>query len=303
MTTSIITNEDSYIEFHFDGEFTSGHKMTLLEVANVLSSTQTAITRSYLYEKHGNVTKHARTNNLERVESAFYVTTATISDGGVRIKLLGFGNLQKKILRNIGNVLEHSFLILQNANNTENINTVSTDYNALMQSLDDNRISPITYDTLVRDSLEDIERNYFHKSVSKEILTTLKPLITNQEGSLEIIISENNTRRYNFTPELASRYNNLVKSKSLGQPVIYEVEVKKLDLENKIAKGINVDGLGRPQIRFETPEQFDEIKRSFGIGQTMKFIGAPLLEYGSYDVRSGDIYFLKLDEDDQEDAG
>jgi len=286
------------IELHYDSNIAQDHQIKLLDISNALQNLQMAITRAYLYNKYGTVWKYARTSKVSLIESAFLVNLDSISEGGFRFKVNGIAEIHRTIVDVMSRSLDHAweYIMQEGVNYSFNL---SRDYEAYIMGIDTNNIIPMNYEQFLNTPVQNIERNYGERSVSKEFSQIIRPS-RQGEGTLELIMVGTDTKNYLFDQEKSKKFHDLVKQKKLGPPVNYQVRVTRLDLDHKTAIAANIHSNKKCTIYFNSDAEFFQIRDAFAPDIILHFIGCPIIEYGSYDPNRGDLYYLRQIVDENE---
>ncbi|MBV5343716.1 hypothetical protein JZU68_08995 [bacterium] len=77
-------------------------------------------------------------------------------------------------------------------------------------------------------------------------------------------------------------------------PAIYRGRIQSLDRKNLSGKFENIENRRTSLLRMITEADFLEVHPFLGDIGDISFIGCPLIEFGSLEPNSGDVYFLGL---------
>jgi hypothetical protein len=126
----------------------------------------------------------------------------------------------------------------------------------------------------------------------------LSPLRSNQSGESTIELLMNNDGKqstFRFDKQISHNFHQIVAKRNYGKPIIYRVTMVSGDNKNFTGKVRNVQSKKESNIIFESYEDF--LKMSPFLSrrdEEVQLIGCPIIEYGAFDIKAGDIYFLDL---------
>jgi hypothetical protein len=278
------------IQLRYSGSLVEGNKIALYEISSAIASLQNSITRAYLYQKHGTVHKHARLSAEELKAASFYIDLNAITEGSLRFNFKGTSQLQKAVVDKITSALNHAWTEITQ----EGIDfgrTITKDYDTRLLTLRNEIIKPVTFQNFVDSDSNKVIRNYGERSVSKEFDIILSP-VREGNATIDIKLVGSRTSTFPFDQNKAALFHKMVSQRQLGPAVIFKVKVRRLDL-NKKAVVINTETKKSCTLHFHTIEAFNAIKESFSPDDYLEFIGCPVIEYGSFDPKGGDIYFIE----------
>ncbi|WLQ15954.1 hypothetical protein O5O45_08505 [Hahella aquimaris] len=93
---------------------------------------------------------------------------------------------------------------------------------------------------------------------------------------------------------MSEEFHKVISKRSLGDPIIYRSKLISLDHKNLNGKIENLSSNATSIIHFENNQTFHKAKEYLGTEEIMIFTGCPMIEYGAFDPKAGDIYFLDL---------
>ena len=147
----------------------------------------------------------------------------------------------------------------------------------------------------IRDS---VERAYGDRSIVKEadqlISIIRSKSIDNASIDISIRTSGQGLKKYSFDKNISQNFHKIVSNRSLGKPLIYSGKIVSLDHKNKKGKFLNQANEKQSTILFSNSDDFFKAHPFLGQSEYMTFIGCPFLEYGTYDLSAGDVYFIDL---------
>lgn len=282
------------IVVHFDGEITEDHRVTARTLGTTLTHLQSAIDRAHLDIKYGSVWKHARLRSDDYEATEFLLTYP--EEGGFIISLIRNG--ARELVRRVQDPVMRAF--------EESRQEGERQFQNLEQQLVIRRgqlaggvVEARTYDDLLDRPDRKMVRAFGDRSIVKEIDQVLS-LIRAGEGdrTLELTFESTQTANVTFDRRIASNFHKVVSRRSLGDPVLYSATLRSLDAGNRnqgrkgkvrnLANGRDV------VLHITSQDDFDVLRPFVGADQAFNFVGAPVLEYDSFDPYGGDIYFIQI---------
>jgi hypothetical protein len=157
-------------------------------------------------------------------------------------------------------------------------------------------VDPVSYSSFSSQKDPAIVRQYGDRSISKEIDVMLADIRSDYAGDsyLDINITGNSTKAFTFDKHKSKEFHKAVSKKSLGKPIIYTGTIQSLDKPNLTGKFKNSESNRTAVLRIIDSNDFLKIHPYLGEAGEIKFIGSPLIEFGSLEPMSGDIWFLCL---------
>lgn len=283
----------SIIEIHYDGDIVYDHKIPLRILALTMTHLQQAINRSYLDITNPNgVWKHARMSNTDYENSLFLVGDQR--DGGFILDFLSSVPLANEIVKRISLAIKPAFQKAQaeGFSYTEDL-IQQTEFRKVQ--LDKKIVKPIHFQNFLLSPDPKIIRQYGDRSIVKDIDQILSTIRSDGSGdsTFELTLNSDITEKFEFNKNLSNRFHNAITEKDIGNPLIYRGKIRALDINTLSGKFINSETNKTCMLRLVSKDDILIIRDFLG-DQEIQFIGSPLIEYGSYDLEAGDIYFLKL---------
>jgi hypothetical protein len=282
-----------YLDFHYDGEIVStDHKVDVRTLGKTLTHLQRSIDRAYLDIKRGGVYKHARIRKDEFDDALFWVGNPRI--GGFRLKSYSETEFARKITNRISEALKPAFDDAcregfdRAAQIKEQIERRKGALNAGSQEL-------LTFDQAQITQEKGIIRDYGDRSIVKEYDEILSILRSSESGKsfFDLKVKGDKTLNFNFDKKISEKFHIIVTNKIVGNPVLYKGLIRSLDVQTLTGKFIN--SFTKKTHVLKTADKNDVIKiRPFLGEDNIQFVGCPIIEYGSYDLNAGDIYFIDL---------
>lgn len=287
------------IQIHFDGPIATEHNVTLRTLSRTLDHMQAAINRAHLDVKYGQVWKHAQLKTEDYSQTDFLLGRPR--DGGFIMDMAS--EIGSPIVRRIKQAVD-AVLQAPVEEGLEEATRIRQQLQNRREQIDTNIILPRSYADFMNQPDPQMVRPYGDRSINKEIDQVLA-LIRRDEfaGStfeLGFAGDDIQTQNYLFDRATAVRFHNIVSKRALGEPLFCEGTLRSLDRGNQfagrkgkfrnsvtgrdvnlyIAKGEDFDALGQ-YLRDEAP--------------LMKILACPMIEYGAFDPKGGDLLFVRLE--------
>ncbi len=281
------------LQLHFEGSLAREHRIPLRYLAKSLYHTQCAIGRAYLDIEKGGVHKHAKVKIDDLAEIEFLVPVP--QNGGFILDLLAASNpeLAQRVLKRIADTLSQAMKEAQREG-SNNIQKLSEVAERKKLEVVNEMVTPISYQDLIKGKM-DFKRSYGDRSIAKEFdqIASIVRRAGDSTNSIEISITSQTQVKFKFDLETSKAFHKVVAAKTLAEPVLYSGKVT--ELNSKSQKGIIlIEGGKQATINFPSEQDFILVRNYLGEDRKITFIGCPLVEYGSFDPKAGDIYFIRL---------
>ena len=141
-----------------------------------------------------------------------------------------------------------------------------------------------------------IIRKYGEKSILKEIDQILSIIRAEKFGDnyFDLSLDPGQKKTFSFDRNRSNNFSSIIRKRSVGNPLVYKGTIRALDTVTKIGKFINSGTKKTCNILFSSSTDIISIREFLGDQKEILFYGSPVIEYGSYDLNAGDIYFLML---------
>jgi len=286
------------IVFHYDGPITIDHQISLRTLGNTLAHLQSAVDRATIELRHGSVRKHARLKNEDYPFADFIVGRPR--DGGYILDLINSGPL--RIVDRMTEAVDRAF---------REASQDSLNFTESLAKQAERRQEAIAFGAqtpseIAPDLLDEVDASssrYADRAINREIDQVLAQLrIERYRGStLELILAGTATSpAYNFDHDLASRFHHVVAEKRLGDPILVDVKLRAMDGGSKarypVGKAIHVDTGFTFILHFRSAESFNSVVGYMKAGDppAVTIIACPIIEYGTFDAKAGDMFFIGL---------
>jgi hypothetical protein len=256
-------------------------------------SSERAIDRAYLLEKHGEVWKHAHLKDIEYADAEFLAEWPRA--GGIVLDATRAGReyLIDRINRAVRPIFNRSLQagIEQHAGLSEQLRE-RRDYARGMAHRTQN------FQNLLDDPNRDWADAYSDKSIVKEIAQLVGIVVPDRVAGSTIDIDLTGRRSYDtlrFDGQTGRRFIAVSSRRELGPAFILNCSIRVLDSGNKHAKPkakiLNLASNREVVLHLENAEDFDAL-HPFHTAENVHLYVAPLMEAGGFDVHGGDLYFL-----------
>ncbi|WP_319585992.1 hypothetical protein [uncultured Desulfobulbus sp.] len=158
------------------------------------------------------------------------------------------------------------------------------------------QFQPSDFEHMLDEPDANVIRTYGDRAIVREVDQILAIIRSKSAGNsfFELLLTGETSKRYNFNKFEAKRFHSAVSKKSLGHPVIYTAEVISLDKNNLNGKIKNTSTNHTSNIKFINKNELNKAIPYFEDDEIMHFIGCPFIEYGAFDPKAGDIYFIDM---------
>jgi hypothetical protein len=279
------------LSLHFEGEILVDHMVSARTLGKSLTHTQNAIDRAFLDLKHGNLWKYARMSGDDYPSADFIALYP--EEGGFIQKLLS--NSGKSIINRISSALTPAM---------ERVLAEGEEVASSMYQQVENRkdqiaygiVEPAHFQELVDNPGEKMNKTYADRSINREVDQVLSIIRSRYSGKsfLEIEMQGTRTHTYEFKKYKSEKFHSIVSRREVGDPVIYVARVRQLDRDLRNGKVVNLQNNRPVIVHFLRDKDFVKAHPFLGNNKEMIFIGAPVIEYGTFDPNAGDIYFIDL---------
>jgi hypothetical protein len=283
------------IVIHFDGEFAQDHQISIRTLSKSISSLQSAIDRAHLDISHGGLYKNARIKQDDYLTADFLIQLP--EEGGFKLKSLSKSLNGRKIIDRITSAIMPAYELSMDRGLTE-ITEITESINERKQQINNKILIPQPYEDVRRNPDSYMVRPYGDRSIAKEIDQMLSPVRAKKSGESTIELVMNNDEReyiFNFSKNSSHNFHRIVAHKIYGKPIIFRVTVVSLENKNLTGKVKNVHSKKESHIFFSNQEDFLKMHPFLAKkDEEVQLIGCPIIEYGAFDIKAGDIFFLDL---------
>lgn len=281
---------------HFDGGITDQHRVSVRVLGNTYQHMQRAIDRAFLVEKYGAVEKHEKLTKLEYRETEFLALYPR--EGGIYLDAVRAG--AERIIDRIyaatsvvfGSAVAQAFE--QHQSMAQQL-VASKDYSYRMGE----RVRPFSE---VLDNPPAVwSAAYSNRSIVKEIDQLVAQITRPDLAESSVELTLHGTRAQLplvFTPAIARSFHKIAADRELGPPMIVRARIRLLDAGNRItkpnAKVLNLDTQKEVNLYLSGTVDFDALHPYHNIDGEVRIHVCPILEAKGFDVRGGDLMFLRV---------
>lgn len=281
---------------HYDGQITVDHKVTVRVMARTYEHMQRAIDRAYLFNKYGNVWKHARLRVAD-YELVDFIAEYPREGGIILDAVKGGQQAASELIDRIGNAIAQPFEQALNGQVEEAVQIAQEiaerrEYVAGMQH------RTLAFNEMLQNPPEEWANRYSDRSILKEIDQITYPLSSNKLDGSTVDFTFQGTRLhpvYQFNAQIARNFHSIVSRRELGPAVVVNARIRDLDRGNQYAhpkaKIENLDS-GREVILHLAGQRDAEELHPHHMQEQVRIYACPFIEGGGFDMRGGDLYFI-----------
>lgn len=293
------------ISIHFDGPIAQNHTVQLRTFSRTLDHIQTAIDRAFLDLKYGAIWKNARLKDEDYVPTDFLLQQTR--EGGFISDLVGSSEGEPIIDRIHGAVLPAYEAARRPAIDeperlVDQAEKRRRHYNAGAQK-------PISYDELIENPDAKQTNPYGDRSIVKEFDQIAAAIrARDNDGSVvEIdLYSTKSLPKFIFDYPTATAFHKIVSVRTLGDPVEISVTLRALDAGGAGVSKAKVNNLSSGKdfnLHIHTVRGFGSLRKYLKKKDppVFKIVACPVLEYGAFDPLAGDMYFIAIVSDTEDE--
>lgn len=278
------------IQIHYEGDISEDHQIPMRVLGLSLIHIQKALDRAYLDLKYSQgVWKHARMSQDDYLQTEFLVEQP--KKGGYILDFFSRQKQSPKIADRVSRAISQAI-----GQAEEQHASLPNQLKGRKRQVKNKIIKPRQFDDVVSNPSKEVKRKYGDRSIAKEIDQILSILRAEYSGdsSLGLNITGSSTQTFSFDKIKSNRFHKVVAGRQLGPPVIYKGKIQALDKKNKSGKFLNIKNGRTSILHFNNEKDFLKVHPYLGVDDEINFIGCPLVEFGSLEPNSGDVYFLYL---------
>jgi len=278
------------VQIHFEGDITENHRLPVRTLGKSLVHIQNAFDRAFLDLKYINgVYKHARMKNEDYIQNELWIGAP--KKGSYIANLFSISPKSKETADRVSHAINQ---VLKDTSEPQNAFRRETEKRKLQ--IINEIVKPISFSDSSSITDPAIVRKYGDRSISKEIDEILTIIRSDYAGdsTLEISITGTATIVFDFNKDKSIAFHKAVAKKSFGKPVFYKGSLQSLDKKNLVGKFLNSENNRTSLLHITDESDFLKIHPYLGDIGDIEFIGCPLIEFGSLEPNSGDIFFIML---------
>ncbi len=281
---------------HYDGPITVEHKVTVRVLARTYEHMQRAIDRAYLFNKYGNVWKHAR---LKASDYEFVDFIAEYpQEGGIILDAIKDGQrAAAQLIDRIGNAIVQPFEQALNGE-IEEAAHIAEEISERRDYVERMGHRTLTFNDMLENPPADWANRYSDRSILKEIDQITFPLSSKRLDGSTVELSFQGTHLhpvYQFNGRIARNFHSIVSRRELGPAVVVNARIRDLDRGNQYihpkAKIENLDSGREVILHLAGPRDAEEL-HPHHMRDHVRIYACPFIEGGGFDMRGGDLYFV-----------
>jgi hypothetical protein len=279
----------SRVSIHFDGDIAENHQVPMRVLGKSISSIQTALDRAYLDIKHEGVWKHARMSQEDYLVTDFLVQAP--KKGGYVLEFFSRVKESTRIVDRVSSAIDQAIKATR-----EKYDAITDQIEKRKLQISQKVIEPIKFKDIQRKTNDQVIRDYGDRSIAKEIDQVLSTIRSDYAGASTVALGMYGATShiFDFDKSKSKKFHGAVSRRSLSLPVIYFGKLEALDTKNFVGKFVNSE-TGRTSIlHLHTEKDIMKVYPYLPPDKMIRFIGCPLIEFGSLEPYSGDIYFVDL---------
>jgi len=262
---------------------------------------QSAIDRAVIDLRHDGVHKHARLKREDYLFADFELSRPR--DGGFILDLVNAGPL--KIVDRINAAIKSAYGVATRDALPVLARSLNQQAEHLQTLHEIDAIEPSSLRELhTQYGSTSANRRYADRSINKEINQVLTQLrVERYSGStLDLTLAGTDAYPiYRFNSATAEKFNKVVSTRMLGDPVLISITIRAMDGGTRNGKktgkaalvGSNRDFI----LHFRSAEDFNRVAPYMRAGDdrpAITIVASPVIEYGTFDTEAGDMFFIDL---------
>ncbi|MEM8614027.1 MAG: hypothetical protein AAGF93_18535 [Cyanobacteria bacterium P01_H01_bin.105] len=282
------------LKVRFAGDFAQNNKIPMGILAHTLFYTEKAFERAYLDVQRGGIRKNEHMHKDDYKKAVLLFENVQYSSVG-----FNFSELSTDLIPSINRLIK-SFIVpyeraAQEGESIE-LSDVKEQVETQKRILETRGNSDILeYSEFVKNPGDKILKEFGDRSINKYVDQAIVP-IRKRDGNniIEMSIKGDEAYTFIFNAMIAEKFGKIITHKTLGEPFILVATLVSAD-NNLKAKVNNVVSKRQMNVFFSSLNDLANLSPFIGDKkQRFTFIASPIIESGSYDLTSGDVYFLKF---------
>lgn len=284
-------NITATIGIHFDGDITENHRIPMRVLGKCLVHTQKAFDRAFLDLKYENgVYKYARMTTDDYIRTEFWAEAP--QEGGYIARFFSRDREAPQTADRVSSAINQAMKEAVEANIS-----INEQVNSRKMQIANDIVHPVSFNELFSEDNPEVIRKYGDRSIVKEVDQLLTILRGEYSGdsTLGLTITGSSSQTFNFNRTSSEKFHAVVAGKKVGMPAIYRGKIQSLDRKNLTGKFENSENRRTSFLHMITEADFLQVHPFLGDIGDISFIGCPLIEFGSLEPNSGDVYFICLE--------
>jgi len=263
-------------------------------LAKSLTHLQNAVDRAYLEQHHGQLWKYAKMHHQYYGDAQLLVQEPR--EGGYILDFLTDNPVTKAVLDRVHQAINDAVEKSKHNGITE-FKKIEDAISHRKAQISQGLLEPKELMTLIENPDPLMVRQYGDRAITREFDQVLALIRAKNSGdsTFELkITTDSGTKTHTFDRNKATKFHNVVTEKTLGEPIIYNGTLSSMDRHNQTAKVTNMNTKGISNLYFSNLLDFESTVTYFEQNTPFSFYGSPFIEYGAFDPKAGDIYFIGL---------
>lgn len=282
------------INLRFSGTLAPDNSVSMRALSKSLFNLQKAVDRSYLDIERNGLLKNEKMHKRDYERVVLYFRSVEQRSFGIGFRE-AFPTL-KDVFDRLGRAINPPYEEAKSQSDLE-LSKYLKQVDSKKSDLENGDLEIKSYRELISSPSEQVIRQFSERAIANYINQMLVPVRKDSgNGAIELKIEGNQSYSFDFDQRTSKRFNKITRIRSLDQPTIVTATMIEMNNQTFMGKIYNVDTKKDSRIYFKGFDDFEKLASFVSRkGEEFKFIGAPILEYGSRDLYAGDIFFLDLE--------
>lgn len=287
------------VRFRFDGPITRYNRVSLRTLGKTIEHLQSAIDRAYLDVKYGDVFKYQKLKEAE-YEDVEFIAMAPEEGSYIQEAIAKISNVTTKgIIERMNGALTSAY---EKTHSPQDIASISIrDQATQRQQVFGVTRQAQTYDDFVNQEISQLSHAFGERSINKEIDQILS-LIRNEKNNGSVfeisLYGAKQGPKFTFDQERARRFHRVVSERRIGEPLVFEIELRSLDAGKSGApaqgKAKNFSTGKECAMQIPDPKVFGKLAQHLRRvkRKRLQVVACPVYEYNAWDPKAGDIVVI-----------
>lgn len=282
------------LKVRFTGDFSQNRKVPMGIMSHTLFYTEKAFERAYLDVQRNGLRKNEKMHSDDYAKAILLFDNIEYSSVGFK-----FVELSSDLIPSVNRLIRSLLPQYEKATQEGDLKLSDVKEQVITQRriLETRGNSTVpNYSDFVKNPGDKILGDFGDRSINKYIDQAIVPIRKREgDGIIEFSIRGDELHTFSFNAFIAERFGKIISHKTLGEPFILSATLISADNINLKAKVYNTTSKRQMNVFFSDLDELIYFSPFIGRkGEQFQFIAAPVIESGTYDVTSGDIYFLKF---------
>ncbi|MBE9159865.1 hypothetical protein IQ265_23960 [Nodosilinea sp. LEGE 06152] len=281
------------LKVRFAGDFAQDRKVPMGIMSHTLFYTEKAFERAYLDVQRNGLRKNEKMHSDDYARAVLLFENIEYSSVGFK-----FVELSSDLIPSVNRLIKSLLSSYEKAAQEGDLKLSDVKEQVITQR----RILEARGDSIVPSYANFVENpggkilgDFGDRSINKYIDQAIVPIRKHEgDGIIEFSMKGDELHTFSFNAFIAERFGKIISHKTLGEPFILSATLISAD-NNLKAKVYNTISRRQMNVFFSDLDELVYFSPFIGRkGEQFQFIAAPVIESGTYDVTSGDVYFLKF---------